>query len=68
MDGRETRIYEEAAALWRELHGGAEPTAAEGAEILATITKSLPTAGYHRICSPYLRPSTITEPKRRGAS
>jgi len=66
MDGREERIYEEAAELWRTLHGGAEPTSADSAEILANITRTLPDIGYVRICSPHLRPWTITEPKRRS--
>ena len=68
MDGREERIYEEAAALWRELHGDAEPAVRSGAQILELITGTLPDLGYDRICSPYLRPSTITGPKTRKAS
>ena len=65
MDGREQRIYQEAVALWRELHGGAEPTADDGEEILDLITEMLPDLGYDRLCSPHLRPSTITGPKSR---
>ena len=68
MDGRDERIYEEAAALWRELHGGAEPTARDGEMILNLITLTLPDVGYDRLCSPYLRPSTITGPKTRRAN
>jgi hypothetical protein len=65
MDGRDERIYEEAAALWRELHDDAEPVDGDGAKILDLITGTLPEVGYDRICSPYLRPSTITGPKTR---
>lgn len=63
MDGRNSRIYEEAAALWRELYGEPPPVR-DGVMLLDIITQQLPEAGYHQIRSPYLRPSTITGPRR----
>ena len=65
MDGRDRRIYEEAAALWRELYGESPPVH-DGVLLLDIITQQLPETGYHRIRSPYLRPSTITGPRRNG--
>jgi len=66
MDGRETRIYEEAAALWRELYGE-QPPVRDGAILLDMITQRLPATEYDRLRSPFLRPSTITGPRRREA-
>jgi hypothetical protein len=66
MDGRNSKIYEEAAALWRELYGEPPPIR-DGVLLLDMITQQLPETGYHRIRSPYLRPSTITGPRRREA-
>lgn len=66
MDCRNSKIYEEAAALWRELYGEPPPVR-DGALLLDIITQQLPETGYHRIRSPYLRPSTITGPRRSGA-
>ena len=67
MDGRETKIYEEAAALWRELYGE-QPPVRDGSLLLDIITQKLPTGEYDRLRSPYLRPSTITGPRRREAN
>jgi hypothetical protein len=67
MDGRNSKIYEEAAALWRELYGEPPPVH-DGVLLLDIITQQLPETGYHRIRSPYLRPSTITGPRRSGAT
>ena len=66
MEGREARIYEEAAALWRELYGE-QPPVRDGAILLDMITQKLPASEYHRLRSPYLRPSTITGPRGRAA-
>jgi len=66
MDGRETKIYEEAAALWRELYGE-QPPVRDGALLLDMITQNLSLCEYERLRSPYLRPSTITGPRRREA-
>lgn len=63
MSGREHRIYEEAAALWRELFGEPPPGRADGHAMLDMITKSLPERGYDRLASPYLRPSQIARPR-----
>ena len=67
MDGREERIYREAAALWRELHGDSAPPPADSEALLDIIMGDLPAADYERLCSPWLRPSTITGPKARKA-
>lgn len=53
--GRDERIQEEAAALWRELFGEPPPISADGAMMLDVITKSLPEMGYRRLRSPHLR-------------
>ena len=66
MDGRDARIYEEAAALWRELYGE-QPPVRDGAVLLDMITQRLPASEYYRLRSPYLRPATITGPRRSGA-
>ncbi|MFI4950877.1 MAG: hypothetical protein ACHP7A_07540 [Caulobacterales bacterium] len=63
MDGREQRIYEEAAALWREVFGEPPPPRADGEAMLELITRSLVEVSYDRLRSPHLRPSTITGPK-----
>jgi hypothetical protein len=66
MDGREKRIYQEAAALWREVFHEPPPQRADGAWMLDMIARKLPEKPYERITSPYLRPSNISWPKRRG--
>jgi hypothetical protein len=62
MDGRDNRIYEEAAALWRELYGEPPPAQADGSKMLDMITRSLGDTPYDRLRSPHLRPSTIVGP------
>lgn len=54
--GRDERIHEEAAALWRELFGEPPPITADGAMMLDAIMRSLPDMGYERLRSPHLRP------------
>ena len=67
MTSRDQRIYEEAAALWRELFKEPPPTRLSGGELLDLIARDLPDPNYYdRIRSPYLRPSTITMPRRPG--
>jgi hypothetical protein len=66
MQGREDRIYEEAAALWREVFGEPPPIRADGGTLLDVILKTLPDRGYERMASPFLRPSQITGPKLEG--
>jgi hypothetical protein len=67
MTSRDERIFEEAAALWRELFRESPPAGVGGAELLELIARNLPDPNYYdRIRSPYLRPSTITMPRRPG--
>jgi hypothetical protein len=63
MTGREDRIYEEAAALWREVFGEPPPIRANGETLLDVLLKALPDRSYERMASPYLRPSQITGPQ-----
>ncbi|HEX3700077.1 MAG TPA: hypothetical protein VHV27_05320 [Phenylobacterium sp.] len=63
MSGREDMVYEEAAALWRELFGEPPPIRADGVTLLEVIMKSLPDRPYDRLSSPYLRPSQIAGPR-----
>ena len=56
-------IYEEAAALWRELFGEPPPNRVDGAAMLDAIMKSLPERPYQRLASPHLRPSQINGPR-----
>ena len=65
MRDRETRIHEEASALWRELFGELPPIRAEGSTLLDVIMKTLPDRGYERLASPHLRPSQIHGPGDR---
>ena len=65
--GREDRITDEAAALWRELYGEPPPIKADGAMMLGIITRSLPEKGYDRISSHHLRPTEIVMPRQASA-
>ncbi|MBX3483620.1 hypothetical protein [Phenylobacterium sp.] len=60
--GRNERIYEEAAALWRQLYGE-PPPAGGGAELLDLIVGGLPDPSYSRLATPHLRPANICFPK-----
>jgi len=62
MGSREQLIYEEAAALWRELFDEPPPVRADGTRLLEIITRSLGDPSYQRLRSPFLRPSTIAGP------
>ena len=64
MDGREHRIYQEAAALWLALHGEPPPADADGGMVLDLLLGSLPEAGYDRLANPFLRPANVAFPKR----
>ncbi|MBI1197868.1 MAG: hypothetical protein GC203_08390 [Phenylobacterium sp.] len=64
MSGRDDRLYEEAAALWRSLYGDAPPRGVDGARILDLIVNGLPEADYGRLASPHLRPGAVVFPKR----
>lgn len=61
--GRDKKIYEEAAALWRSLYGEPPPREADGAMILDLILEGLPESSYARLATPHLRPTSITFPK-----
>lgn len=63
MPGREQKIYEEAAALWRSLYGEPPPREADGTMILDMILGELPDASYSRLATPHLRPANICFPK-----
>jgi len=63
MSGRDKKMYDEAAALWREVFGEPPPIRADAATLLDMIMKSLPEKRYERIASPYLRPSQISSPR-----
>jgi hypothetical protein len=66
---RDDRIYEEAAALWRQVFGEAPPVRADGATMLDIIMRSLPEQNYDRLRTPHMRPSNIawpTAPMVRG--
>ena len=62
MESRDERIYEEAAALWRELFHEPPPARTDPRVILDMIVSSIGEASYERLRSPYLRPSTIVGP------
>jgi hypothetical protein len=64
MDGREDKIYEEAAALWQALHDEPPPAGADGAMVLDLLLGSLVETRYERLANPYLRPTAITFPRR----
>ena len=66
MSGREEQIYDEAAALWRELFQEPPPVSADGPEMLDVIMKSIPPERYARLSSPYLRPSLIQGPRMQA--
>ncbi|HET6970747.1 MAG TPA: hypothetical protein VFH92_06465 [Phenylobacterium sp.] len=62
--GRDERIYDEAAALWRRLYGEPPPREADGSTILALIVGDLADADYNRLATPHLRPGNIAFPRR----
>ncbi|WP_293901780.1 hypothetical protein [Phenylobacterium sp.] len=63
MTGRNDKIYQEAAALWRQLHSEPPPDGADGAMVLDLILGRLPPTGYDRLTTPHLRPSNIAFPQ-----
>jgi hypothetical protein len=62
MDGRDHRIYEEAAALWQALYHEPPPPMTDASQMLHIITRNLCESPYERLRSPFLRPSTIAGP------
>jgi hypothetical protein len=63
MPGRDKKIYEEAAALWRQLYGEPPPAVADGKVILDLILDDLPATEYERLSTPHLRRSNIVFPR-----
>jgi hypothetical protein len=61
--GREERIYEEAAALWRQLYGEPPPAHLDGSAIIGLIVGGLGEADYGRLATPHLRAQNITFPR-----
>jgi hypothetical protein len=59
MKNRDARVYEEAAALWRELHGRAPPPGLDGPALLGLITSGLEPQTYTRLNSPHLRDGAL---------
>ncbi len=53
----------EASALWRAMFGEPPPVEADGGLMLDVILRSVPEAGYDRLNSPYLRPTSIARPR-----
>ena len=49
MENRDQRIYDEAAALWREVFQEQPPPLADGPTLLAMITRDLGDATYQRL-------------------
>lgn len=66
MSGRDNKVYEEAAALWRELSGQPPPAGADTSTVLDLILGVLPPADYDRLANPHLRPTNVAFPKRPG--
>jgi hypothetical protein len=62
MNMRDQRIYDEAAALWRQVFGEPPPIRADGAMMLDIIMRSLPEQTYDRLRTPQLRPANIAFP------
>jgi hypothetical protein len=66
MDGRNHKIYEEAAELLRELSGELPPPEADASTVLDLILDRIPESRYERLANPHLRPVNIAFPKRPG--
>lgn len=63
-DDRESRLRQEAAALWRALYDAAPPAGADGELLLDAILRACPAVpAYDRLRSPHLRPSQIARPR-----
>lgn len=61
---REEHIYQEAAALWQALFDSPPPPLDGPALLGLIVSRSPDTTAYQRLHSPYLRPSTISGPRR----
>jgi hypothetical protein len=62
MNPRDQRIYDEAAALWRQVFGEPPPIRADGATMLDIIMRSLPEQTYDRLRTSQLRPANVAFP------
>ncbi len=63
--GREDKIYQEAAALWRELFREPPPAKADGRALLDLIMRRMPGSDYERLKTPHLRPGgNVTMPRQ----
>jgi hypothetical protein len=49
MNGRENKVYEEAAALWRTVRGGAPPPHLTAQELLLQVLEDMEAASYDRL-------------------
>jgi hypothetical protein len=63
--GRDDHIYQEAAALWRELFVEPPPQA-DGSTLLGLIMSRMPDTGYERLRSAHLRAANIHMPSARA--
>ncbi|HWA60221.1 MAG TPA: hypothetical protein VG939_02550 [Caulobacteraceae bacterium] len=64
MNARDEQLYEEAAALWRELHGASPPATVDASSLLAILVQSTPIAEYERLHSRHLGERDIVRPAR----
>jgi hypothetical protein len=64
MPGRDDKIYQEAAALWRQVYGESPPRGIDGGDMLERLMHKLPETRYARFQSRHLRASNITFPRR----
>lgn len=64
MNGRNDRIYAEAAALWRALRNEPPPRDADPSRMLDMVLGAQPPATYDRLASPHLRACNIAFPRR----
>jgi hypothetical protein len=60
--GRDDRIYQEAAALWRQLYDEPPPQG-DGGAMLGWIVNHLPDPSYDRLTTPHLRAANVSLPK-----
>ena len=64
MNGRDDKVYQEAAELWRQLNGEPPPAGADASTMLDLALRRLPAARYERLANPHLRPFNIAFPNQ----
>ena len=64
MTDRNDIIDQEAADLWRRLHGDPRPEGLDGPGMLDLILGGLPAPRYERLADPHLRPTNVVFPRR----